>query len=56
MEHIRYVKIEVEIDTNKRTVKKTFSSFDDLDEWRAEYGYDPYDPVSMAIAPDEDQE
>ncbi len=54
MEHIRYVKIVVEIDTNKRPVKKTFNSFEDLDAWREEYGYDPYDPVSMAVTPDEE--
>jgi hypothetical protein len=55
MEHIRYVKIEVEIDTNKRTVKKTFSSFEELDEWRAEYGYDPYDPVSCVVTSDDEE-
>lgn len=49
MESVRYVKITVEIDTNKRTVKETFDSFEELEAWRESYGIDPYDEVACVI-------
>lgn len=36
-EDIREVKIEIEVDTNKRTVRKTFDDMDEAKEWFDEF-------------------
>lgn len=50
MEYIQYIKITVEIETNKRTIEKTFESFKAFDHWRTDYLYDNEDPVACVIA------
>lgn len=52
MESVRSVKITVEIDTNKRTVRETFDSFEELEAWREDYWIDSDDPVACVIKGD----